>query len=181
MATLDDTHFPWVHEGILGNREQPQAPDHNVIRNDCTLEVSYQILQPPSLAAGATHSPSNTAEDMVQISYANKVHMPNVIELKKTTPAGTYIIWLATSPVDYRHTRNFWTFARDYDKAPSSDAGYEAFSAHVRQQDKPIIESQRPWMLPPFWTQIEMPQAGIDAPLIAYQRWLQELGVVIEL
>jgi len=107
--------------------------------------------------------------------------MPNVIKLRKTTPSGNYIIWLATSPVDYRHTRNFWTFARDYDTDPARDQRYEEFSAHVRMQDKPIVESQRPWMLPPFWTQIELPQAGIDAPLIEYQRWLQELKIVINL
>lgn len=175
MATLDDTHFPWVHEGILGTRDQPQAPDHTVTRDGSTLKVSYTTEQPASLASGAT-----AGDHPVTIHYDNSVHMPNVIKLKKTTPTGRYIIWLATCPVDYCHTRSFWTFARDYDTDPSHDAAYESFSAHVRSQDKPIIESQQPWLLPPFWTKIELPQAGIDEPLIQYQRWLQELGVVID-
>ena len=176
MATLDDTHFPWVHEGILGTRDEPGAPAHTVTRDESSLHVQYEIEQPASLASGAT-----TDSAPVSIQYNNRVHMPNVITLKKTTPSGTYIIWLATCPVDYCHTKCFWTFARDYDTDPSSDAAYETFSAHVRSQDKPIVESQRPWLLPPFWTKIELPQAGIDEPLIQYQRWLQELGVVIEL
>lgn len=183
MATLDDTHFPWVHEGILGNPDQPEAPDHLVNRESCNLMVRYSTKQPPSLASGGeTVSTNNSTSKMdVNIDYENTVHMPNVITLRKTTPAGNYIICLATCPVDYRSTKNFWTFARDYDKDVSSDKQYEAFSAHVRSQDKPIVESQRPWMLPPFWTKIELPQAGIDEPLIEYQRWLQELGVVIDL
>lgn len=185
MATLDDTHFPWVHEGILGNRDQPQAPDHTVEREDCRLKVSYNIAQPASLAAGVSDhdemSANQRASQSIDIRYENTVHMPNVVTLRKTTPAGSYIIWLATSPVDYCHTRNFWSFARNYDTDVASDKSYEEFSAHVRSQDKPIVESQRPWMLPPFWTQIELPQAGIDQPLIEYQRWLQELEIVIEL
>lgn len=188
MATLDDTHFPWVHEGILGNRDQPEAPEHTVTREANQLLVSYNIQQPGSLAAGISDhdrptnkKTPNENSQLIDILYENTVHMPNVVTLRKTTPAGSYIIWLATSPVDYSHTRNFWSFARNYDTAPSSDEHYEKFSAHVRSQDKPIVESQRPWMLPPFWTQIELPQAGIDQPLIEYQRWLQELEIVIDL
>ncbi len=47
----------------------------------------------------------------------------------------------------------------------------------VRAQDKPIVESQRPWLLPPFWTRIELPLRPADLPLIEYQRWLEELGI----
>ena len=183
MATLDDTHFPWVHEGILGNRDQVEAPDHTVTRETSELVVRYRIDQPPSRATGGELLGAHNSEQLVSvgIEYENTVHMPNFITLRKTTPAGKYIICLATCPIDYRHTKNFWTFAREYDKDPANDKLYEEFSAHVRSQDKPIVESQRPWLLPPFWTKIELPQAGIDEPLIEYQRWLQELGVVIDL
>ncbi len=184
MATLDDTHFPWVHEGILGSRDKPEAPNHTAVREQCRLKINYSIQQPGNVATGISDHDQLKAESerdqqLVDIHYENTVHMPNVLTLRKTTPAGQYIIWLATSPVDHCHTRNFWSFARDYDTDPSSDKRYESFSAHVRMQDKPIVESQRPWMLPPLWTQIELPQGGIDLPLIEYQRWLQELEIVI--
>lgn len=29
MAALDDTHLPWVHPGILGDRDHPEPPDHS--------------------------------------------------------------------------------------------------------------------------------------------------------
>lgn len=171
MGTLDDTHFPWVHEGILGERDKPEPPDHSVTRDGPVLKVDYVLMQPASLSSGATDG------DDVAIEYRNEVHMPSVIKLAKTTPSGRYIVWLATCPVDHKTCRNFWTFARDYDLDPAHDDAYRTFSTHVRQQDKPIIESQRPWLLPPFWTQIEMPLRPGDLPLIAYQKWLEELGI----
>lgn len=171
MGTLDDTHFPWVHEGILGERDKPEPPDHEVARNGSVLTVNYDIIQPASLSSGATDGGD------VSVEYRNEVHMPNVIRLGKNTPSGRYVVWLTTCPIDHKTCRNFWTFARDYDLDPDRDAVYQEFSTHVRMQDKPIIESQRPWLLPPFWTQIEMPLRPGDAPLIAYQKWLEELEI----
>ena len=171
IGTLDDTHFPWVHEGILGERDKPEPPDHSVARDGAVLKVDYDIMQPASLSSGATDGGD------VAIEYRNEVHMPNVIKLAKNAPSGRYIVWLATCPVDHKTSRNFWTFARDYDLNADRDEVYRAFSTHVRQQDNPIIESQRPWLLPPFWTRIEMPLRPGDLPIITYQKWLEELGV----
>ena len=175
MGTLDDTHFPWVHEGILGDREHPEPPDHSVKREGNVLHVDYDMLQPPSLSSGATDG------NWVKSTYLNQVHMPNVIKLEKITPSGRYFIWQATCPVDHCHTLNFWIFARDYDKNPERDNEYLDFSRHIREQDKVILESQRPWLLPPFWSQIEMPMRPGDKPLVEYQRWLEELGIAGEL
>lgn len=175
MGTLDDTHFPWVHEGILGERDHPEPPEHTVRREGSILHVDYELSQPPSLSSGATQG------EWVTSIYRNQVHMPNVIKLEKITPSGRYFIWQATCPVDHSHTLNFWIFARDYDQDPQRDEIYLEFSRHVREQDRVIIESQRPWLLPPFWSRIEMPLRPGDLPLAEYQRWLEELGITGEL
>jgi vanillate O-demethylase monooxygenase subunit len=179
MGTLDDTHFPWVHEGILGTRGKPEPPDHRVWRDadGRTLVVEYEVMQPASLLTTDPGKIDGAAGNGVAITYTDYVGMPNVIRLVKDGPSGRYVVWLATCPNDYRTTTNFWYFARNYDLDPARDAEYESVSAHVRSQDKPIIESQRPWLLPPFWTQIELPVRPGDAPLIEYQKWLQELQV----
>jgi vanillate O-demethylase monooxygenase subunit len=173
MGTLDDTHFPWVHEGILGERDRPEPPDHRAWRDGTELRVDYEILQPSGLVA----ADSTGDGGKVRIRYSNHVHMPCVIRLIKDMPDGRYVIWLAASPVDYDKTRNFWIFARNYDRYPARDKIYEEMSAHVRLQDKPVIESQRPWLIPPFWSRIQMPVGPGDVPLIEYQRWLQELKI----
>lgn len=173
MGTLDDTHFPWVHEGILGSQDHPEPPEHEVWREGSQLVLSYETEQPPGLMTGG-----GAGAAPVKLRYTDYVGMPNVIRLVKDSPGGRYVIWLATCPVDWNRTRNFWIFARDYDTAPERDATYTEMAAHVRQQDKPIIESQRPWLLPPFWSKVELPIRPGDLPLIQYQKWLEELGIV---
>ncbi|MBR9766351.1 MAG: Rieske 2Fe-2S domain-containing protein [Rhodobacteraceae bacterium] len=172
MGTLDDTHFPWVHEGILGSQDHPEPPDHAVWREDSQLVTGYETEQPAGLMTGGGTGGT------VRLRYTNYVGMPNVIRLVKDSPGGRYVIWLATCPLDWNRTRNFWVFARDYDTAPERDTTYTEMAAHVRQQDKPIIESQRPWLLPPFWSKVELPIRPGDLPLIQYQKWLEELAIV---
>ena len=178
MATLDDTHFPWVHEGILGHRAQPQAPDHKVWREEHELVVRYSVEQPRN---ESTTGIGTQSAEPVRVVYTDYVGMPNIIRLVKDMEAGRYVIWLATCPLSYKLVQNFWIFARNYDLDPANDEEYQRFSAHVRMQDKPIVESQRPWLLPPFWTHTELPLGPADLPIIEYQRWLQELNIVTEL
>lgn len=179
MGTLDDTHFPWVHEGILGQPDQPEPPNHRAWRAGNELIVQYITEQPSSLIT--TDVTSDLQPATIKVTYTDFVGMPNVIRLVKDMDAGRYVIWLATCPVDFKTTRNFWVFARNYDLEPTRDGEYREISAHVRLQDKPIIESQRPWLIPPFWSHIEMPMGPGDLPLIEYQRWLQELGIATEI
>jgi len=175
MGTLDDTHFPWVHEGILGDRNRPEPPDHRASRAGNELIVQYETEQPASIATAATGDAAQQAP--VKVLYTGHVGMPNVIRLVKDMDGKRLVIWLATCAVDFATSQNFWLSVRNYDLDPARDAVYEAMSAHVRAQDKPIIESQRPWLIPPFWTKIEMPMAPGDLPLMEYQKWLEELGI----
>ncbi len=178
MGTLDDTHFPWVHEGILGNRNEPAAPDHQVRREGQYLVLQYEVDQPPGLATTDMSVEGAAEQESVRITYTDYVGMPNVIRLIKDSSSGRYVIWLATCPNAYNRTTNFWAFSRNYDLSPDRDRTYEEFAAHVRSQDKPVIESQRPWMIPPFWSQLELPLGPADKPLMEFQKWLEELGIV---
>lgn len=177
MGTLDDTHFPWVHEDILGDRDHPEPPDHRVWREGRELIVQYETVQPPGLLTVDQSDPEAGDAGDVTLTYTDYVAMPGVIRLVKDSPSGCYVIWLATSPVDWNLTQTFWIFSRNFDMAPESDAAFLDLSSHVRLQDKPVIESQRPWLVPPFWTQMELPVGPGDLPLMQYQKWIEELGI----
>ncbi len=181
MGTLDDTHFPWVHEGILGTRDEPAAPDHKVWRKDQYLVLQYDVEQPPGLATTDMSVEGATEQGNVKIRYTDYVGMPNVIRLVKDSDSGRYVVWLATCPNRYDQTTNFWSFSRNYDMDPENDKNYKEFSMHVRSQDKPIIESQRPWLIAPFWTRMELPLGPADKPLMEYQKWLEELDIVTQI
>jgi vanillate O-demethylase monooxygenase subunit len=178
MGALDDTHFPWVHERVLGDRSQVAAPEHQVWRDGRYLMSRYSILQPRNVTIAQTEGEALPALD--NVTYTNFVGVPNVIRLLKDSADGKrYAIWLATYPIRYNLTQTFWRVARNYDLDPAHDSVYEEFEDIVRGQDKPIVESQRPWLLPPFWTRLEMPLRPADLPLIEYQRWLEELDIML--
>lgn len=177
MGALDDTHFPWVHEHVLGDRSVVDAPEHKVWRDGRYLMSQYSILQPRNVTIADEHHPE---AELDTVTYTNYVGVPNVIRLIKDSGDGRlYAIWLATYPIRYNHTQTFWRVARNYDLDPAHDQTYEEFEDMVRAQDKPIVESQRPWLLPPFWTQLELPLRPADLPLIEYQRWLEELDIML--
>lgn len=180
MGALDDTHFPWVHPGFLGDRSNTDPPDHKVWREERTLMSQYSIVQPRNVSTADT-SVDVSANGEEVITYTNYVGIPGVIRLVKDGEGGTqYIIWAAMCPHRYNSTTTFWRVARNYDLDPAHDQNYEDFEDQVRAQDKPVVESQRPWLLPPFWTKIELPLRPADLPLIEYQKWLEELGIAVD-
>ena len=67
-----------------------------------------------------------------------------------------------------------WTYvARDYDAAP--DEQVRQFEDMITWQDVPIVESQRPELLP-LDLQAEL-HLRSDRTAIAYRKWLRELGL----
>jgi vanillate O-demethylase monooxygenase subunit len=184
MGALDDTHFPWVHPGFLGDRSNPDPPDHKVWRDGRYLMSQYTITQPRNVSTADTSSDVPISDLMGEeiITYTNYVGVPGVIRLVKDGEGDTqYIVWAAMCPHRYNNTTTFWRVARNYDLDPAHDQTYEDFEDEVRGQDKPVVESQRPWLLPPFWTKIELPLRPADLPLIEYQKWLEELNIAVDL
>lgn len=177
IGTLDDTHFPWVHEGILGTRDAPSPPEHRIWREHDTLRCEYQITQPANQTS--SDASVNDAAQSIDLTYNNTVYMPTSMRLVKDSPAGRYVIWLACCPVDAFSTVNFWAFSRNYDLDPERDRDYAAFSQTVRDQDKPIVESQWPALVPPLSAGLTLAMAPADAPVIEYLRWIEELGITV--
>ena len=43
---VDFSHFAWVHDGVLANRDQPLVPDHVVTRQDGELRTQIVVEEP---------------------------------------------------------------------------------------------------------------------------------------
>lgn len=71
----------------------------------------------------------------------------------------------------------FLQMARDFDLDPERDPSYLKFEDVIQAQDRPVIESQRPWLLPPLSARMTLFVRPADLPLIAFQRWMEELEV----
>lgn len=182
MAALDDTHGPWVHPGLVGDRTDPTPPEHQVRREGACLVVELRMRQPdnPAIAEG------RRAAGPREVRITTTVWMPNVIHFQiraaDNTDGRCTVIWQAVSPRAYNQTATFWGSARNYERdQPAWNDAFEAMQDTLREQDRRIVESQRPWLLPPFWTRLELPLRPADLPLIGYQQWLEELGITTEL
>ncbi len=179
MAALDDTHGAWVHEGLVGDRDHPEPPDHRVHRDGCNLIVNFTMLQPNN----ATIVEDGTDAPLRRVAITTTVGIPNTIHfnIRALDSAGEHVtlIWQAVCPVRYNKTLTFWGSARNYDTDKAAyNAAFEQLQDTLREQDRRVVESQRPWLLSPFWTKTELPVRPADLPLIEYQKWLEELGII---
>ncbi|MGH7776517.1 MAG: Rieske 2Fe-2S domain-containing protein [Candidatus Dormibacterales bacterium] len=170
MAGLDDTHFAWVHPGLLGDPGHPEPPDHQVRREGGQLVSTYVHAQPANQSIGGA------AGEMEEVTYTNRC-TPTTIHLLKRGPAGSYAIFMAMCPHSATSTSVFLSTARDFDLDPSRDGHYLEFEDRIQAQDRAVVESQRPWLLPPLSSRLMLYVRPADLPLIAFQRWMEELGV----
>ena len=178
MATLDDSHFPWVHPGILGDRDNPEPPDHRVWREGGYLMSAYDVGQPDyeRLARDGASEPEKSSDDFYKVNYTNYA-TPTTIRMVKSGDTGTYTLFFAICPVAHDRTILYGLRARNFDKDPANDREYVDLQIKITEQDVPIVESQRPWLLPPLSARMALYVRPADLPLIEYQKWLEELGI----
>lgn len=163
---LDVTHFPFVHGGILGDIEQPEISDYTVeLGPDGLVAKDVAVYQP---------DPYGTGEGDV-VSYTYRVLRPFTAYLAKETPKGTRMsILFPLTPHEERKTSAWFYMAMSAD-AGLTDGEINDFNSAILAQDVPIVESQRPELLP-LDLQAEL-HLRSDRSALAYRRWLGELGV----
>lgn len=180
MAALDDTHFSWVHPGILGVAGEPTMPDRITddpvtVDENGVLVSRYRTLMPANpMSTGEDLDADST--DTVPAEFYNVATvntMTNVI----TGAEGVSVTFNAYMPISHGLTRNFCQLARDYDKDPARDQAFEDFNHEIKEQDREIVESQRPWLLPPLKARMILYVRPEDVPLVEYQKYLERIGV----
>lgn len=158
--SMDYTHFPWVHEGLLGDRSMPTYPEAEPSVDEET--VSYAI--------------DDDRNGSVR-SYTLFVPFTLNIRVTRQDPAvtSTYSMLFACAPVSSRESVLFFVEARN-ESLDTADAGREEFDRVVRQQDQRIVERQKPELLPLDLTE-ELHLRGTDAGALEYRRLLRRRGV----
>lgn len=172
---LDFAHFAWVHPGILGDREHPEVPEHEVWVDDDRLRVRQPRPEPKLGVKHADVDEADLTEDgrvMTVMHYAG--YPPLAAQLSQELPNGRrYSVFIAPSPVDEHTARTFWLVARNYDLDQPDDT-FVQFQVDVVAQDQPIVESQRPERIPPEIT-AEL-HVRDDKVSLTWRRLLAELG-----
>jgi phenylpropionate dioxygenase-like ring-hydroxylating dioxygenase large terminal subunit len=158
---LDVGHFPFVHEGILGDRARPEIEDYDATVNaDGVLATGVKVFQPDPYATGQGSV----------VSYTYRVHRPLSASFIKHGEH-SFGMLLSVTPHDAVDSTAWMWMAMNYEPATEM----VEFQDRIFAQDRPILESQRPELLP-LDLQAEL-HLRSDRTAIAYRRWLHQLGV----
>lgn len=180
---VDFSHFAWVHDGILGDRENPEVPDHDVWRRGGEIRFGEGFRYAPHgdlresdvpRSRDREGLPDRTGTILADKSY--RLFMPLTVLLDQRLPGDKhYLLFFSASPAGPKTTRSFTFITRNYDLDAGQDAKFSSFNDTVIGQDRPIVESQRPEELP-FDLSAELHIKGVDRVSIEYRKWLVELA-----
>jgi phenylpropionate dioxygenase-like ring-hydroxylating dioxygenase large terminal subunit len=160
----DYSHFPWVHPGTLGDPANPECEPITIE----TLDGGFQYDIP---------QPVNRLRPDAGARQTYKLILPFILFIQRWQPGGSERqtnIFLC-SPISRNETRFFRFMGRNF-VGHLSDEELNSRHRLTFEQDRGIVESQRPEELPLDLSE-ELHLRGPDTPAIEYRRRLRELGI----
>jgi phenylpropionate dioxygenase-like ring-hydroxylating dioxygenase large terminal subunit len=161
---LDVGHFAFVHNGYLGDAERPEINDYEAaVTADGVVSRDIPVWQP---------DPDGTGKPAI-VHYTYHVFRPLQAMFYKDTNGERFSMFYAVTPVDLGLSRSWGVLAMNYaDLTPESMTEFQNI---ITSQDVPVVESQRPELLP-LDLQAEL-HLRSDRTAIAYRQWLKKLGL----
>jgi phenylpropionate dioxygenase-like ring-hydroxylating dioxygenase large terminal subunit len=162
---LDVGHFPFVHTGYLGDLGHTEIDDYEAeISLDGVIARDIPIWQP---------DPDGTGQ-AAKVLYTYEALRPLTARFTKAQGERRFAMVFNVSPVDEGHCTAWGVMAMNY-SFDVPEGKIRAFQDEVTAQDRPIVESQRPELLP-LDLQAEL-HLRSDRTAIAYRKWLRQLGL----
>ena len=162
---LDVGHFPFVHAGLLGD------PGHTEI-SEYEVETAVDGLVARNIRAWQP-DPDGTGQP-AEVKYMFRVLRPLTSYFLKGDKDRNFSIFSCVTPVDECVSLAWLILALNY-ASDTSDEQLRSFQDMVSAQDIPIVESQRPELLP-LDLQAEL-HLRSDRTAIAYRQWLTKIGL----
>ncbi len=169
----DFGHFPWVHPGLLGDPSRPVVPQHTVETDGHVLR--YEILRPE--AANTDEFPvfANQQAEAPERRSRYQLHLPYTIVLRLGWGGERGMVYFfASQPVGKEACTGYLMIARNYDQDQPVSV-LQDFEDTIFEQDRRMVESQRPWKVP-FDLAAEM-HVKFDAVAVAYRRAMRDQGL----
>jgi phenylpropionate dioxygenase-like ring-hydroxylating dioxygenase large terminal subunit len=164
---LDVGHFPFVHEGILGDQAHPEIMDYEAeINGEGVVAKSVRVYQPNGYGDGKGG----------EVEYVYKALRPLTAYLLKESTGPRFSILLTITPHDLVDSTAWMWMAMNYGHDIPERELVE-WQDTIFGQDAPILKSQRPELLP-LDLQAEL-HLKSDRTAIAYRKWLNQLGLTI--
>jgi len=167
---LDVAHFGFVHTETFGDSNNLVVPSYAPIRRANGFDVDYRSSV-GNYPIGARDRGKPGFEWLRRFS----VHLPFTATLTVHFPDnGRLVIMNAASPVSARVTRLFAPIGRNFDTDLPVQDVYD-FNRRVFEEDKAIVEMQKPECLP-LDPKLEA-HIPADRSSIAYRRGLRDMGL----
>jgi phenylpropionate dioxygenase-like ring-hydroxylating dioxygenase large terminal subunit len=161
---LDVAHLGFVHAGLLGDPQHSEIEDYEVGMGPHGPEArEIRIWQP---------DPDGTRRGAL-VTYHYWVCDPLTVGLMKIHGDQRFGILAQVAPVDAGTCESRLVIAIDYAHDVPEET-FIHFQDEVTAQDKVVVESQRPELLP-LDLQSEL-HLRSDRMAIAYRKWLREIG-----
>lgn len=166
---LDVAHFGWIHTDTFGDQNNTEVPAYVAVETAKGFFADYR-----SSVGNYPVGVEAKGPDGFEWLRRFDVHLPFVATLTIHFPDdGRLVIMNAASPVSARKTRLFAPIARNFDKDLPVQGVYD-FNLRVFEEDRLIVETQRPEWLP-----LDPAAEGhipADRSSIAYRKGLRKMG-----
>ncbi len=162
---LDVAHFPFVHAGYLGDPSKASIGDYEVETcGDTIIAKDIPVWQP---------DPDGTGKP-AEVFYTYHVLRPLTVRFTKVHGENRFSMFACVTPVAERESLAWLVIALNYaHEVPAEELC--RFQDAVSNQDIPIVEGQRPELLP-LDLQAEL-HLRSDRAAIAYRQWLKKIGL----
>ena len=162
---LDVGHFPFVHAGYLGDPGHTEIEDYQAeITPTGVIARDIPIWQPDPDGTGRA----------AKVLYTYEAIRPLTARFTKAQGEQRFSMVDIVTPVDADHSLAYAIMAMNYGFDTPAEQ-IRVFQDEVTAQDLPIVESQRPELLP-LDLQAEL-HLRSDRTAIAYRQWLRQLGL----
>lgn len=170
----DLSHLAFVHDGYLGDVNRPEMPPHEVWRDGACLHMRWERDAPNDVGKYSSLAPPET--DTVNVVSHWRLYMPLTVCLDSVVEQrGRYVLFFHATPIAPKVTRNFTVASRNYGEPEEIRREITEFQKIVYDQDKPVVESQRPEELSEDLS-FEMHLKGVDTFSIAYRSELIKIA-----
>lgn len=172
----DFGHLGYLHDGLLGVRDDLVVPEHSVLTERLALVYEIQMAVPNT---NDRYAVTDVASERGLQTNSYVLTLPFTIHLRcRYEDSGSYrTLFFAAQPRSDHESTGYCFQSRNFD--PDADPGdFVDFQELLAEQDRPIVESQSPKEIP-LGVADEL-HLGFDRVAISYRRALRRLiaGVV---
>ncbi|ADP81965.1 aromatic ring-hydroxylating oxygenase subunit alpha [Pseudofrankia inefficax] len=166
---LDVAHFAFVHTATFGDPNDTEVPEYSPTPTENGFAADYW-----STVGNYPHG-GRRGEPGFRWLRHFEAHLPFTATLVVHFPGeGRLSIMNAASPVSARRTRMFAPIAKNFDTGQPDQEIFD-FNLRIFEEDRAIVEAQRPENLP-LDPRIEV-NIPADRSSVAYRRGLRALGL----